>query len=786
MADVDDDDVQAAIALSLATFGDEGEGRTPETEPTHTAMLEEFSAVTGSELPAARAALEAADWDMARAVDMFFEGMQYSPQPAEEWPAEDCDFLDEGALEGVPCPFSVGQSVTTLDDVGKVRELAEGHGGWEEWMAPYCGQAGIVTDTDRDGDVRVEFEKPDGSGLFRLWFNPLALVSAAAEAAAPSPEPEPPPPPPRKLEQPTPPIEGRAVTFDFLRRLTSAHVTDQMKVRATAAAVKYYESCGEKHIPSQCPGRHTLERCEATDVTPPSHSHTVTVTLSLTGSVVDGRNKYASGCDICTQVMRPGEIGYECQACNYTQCEGCWTRSRDDAKRRTAQQQRDFERRQQPPYYITGRDFHREVVKVHTHNLLCRYVELAGCGDGMDSDGSPSVGLADAFVSWNWDSDWEQMLAALGEHTLTVTAAGRAAPHYWLDLFAVNQHTALPPWRCESGLAKHNCPGCASVEDDMMSLSEMEGGRRDKGFERVINSENCRETLLILEPWFDPRPVTRVWCLYEMLLTMLAEKKLTMLAPPEQRGKLSDALLDDITNVERTLVRVDAEHAEATMEDDRVKIFASIRLLLPGGFAELNERASSELRRWTFAASLQALDELRPQHFGRARMMTQLAAYIKREGGAEHMRGCEGMQSLPESRPPLGDDSCSLCLAQWLRRESLRVTAAEGDYGILDEGDESTTAPARSSMSMSARSILSGEALDSDDWGDTGQSSTMYELEKILALGGDDEHEHQIWEQEEASSKSQFLLSQLGIELGETEPEPELEPEPEPRSEPGP
>ena len=70
---------------------------------------------------------------------------------------------------------------------------------------------------------------------------------------------------------------------------------------------------------------------------------------------------------------------------------------------------------------------------------MCRYVELAGCGDCIDADGTRSVGFADAFVSWNWDSDWEALLAALGEHTSMARAAGRAPPHYWLDLFGVNQ-----------------------------------------------------------------------------------------------------------------------------------------------------------------------------------------------------------------------------------------------------------------------------------------------------------------------------------------------------------
>ena len=60
----------------------------------------------------------------------------------------------------------------------------------------------------------------------------------------------------------------------------------------------------------------------------------------------------------------------------------------------------------------------------------------------------------------------------------------------------------------------------------MMSMDEMVAGRKDKGFERVINCESCRETLVLLEPWFSPRPTSRVWCLYEILLTIMAEADL--------------------------------------------------------------------------------------------------------------------------------------------------------------------------------------------------------------------------------------------------------------------
>ena len=101
--------------------------------------------------------------------------------------------------------------------------------------------------------------------------------------------------------------------------------------------------------------------------------------------------------------------------------------------------------------FITGRDFHHHIIKADTHALLCRYTELVDCGDAVDASGVRSLGDADAFVSWKWDSEWEALTGALAEHTQRAVAAGRAAPQYWLDIFAVNQHTALPPCQCQSG-----------------------------------------------------------------------------------------------------------------------------------------------------------------------------------------------------------------------------------------------------------------------------------------------------------------------------------------------
>ena len=144
-------------------------------------------------------------------------------------------------------------------------------------------------------------------------------------------------------------IECRAVTAQFLRRLTERWVTEEMKAKATAQAIAYLES----------------------------------------------------------------------------------------REARSEQQQRDLESRR-ASRFITGRDVHKFVIKEHTHEKMCRYVELAGCGASVDEDGSPSVGNADAFVSWNWDSNWNDLLEALEEHTARIVKEGGRAPRYWLDIFAVS------------------------------------------------------------------------------------------------------------------------------------------------------------------------------------------------------------------------------------------------------------------------------------------------------------------------------------------------------------
>ena len=50
-----------------------------------------------------------------------------------------------------------------------------------------------------------------------------------------------------------------------------------------------------------------------------------------------------------------------------------------------------------------------------------------------------------------------------------------------------------------------------------------------KGFERVIR--HAGRTLLLMDPWDNPRLPTRVWCLYECYTTLAANEVCVFVRP---------------------------------------------------------------------------------------------------------------------------------------------------------------------------------------------------------------------------------------------------------------
>uniref|UniRef100_A0A7M4F3J5 E3 ubiquitin-protein ligase MIB2 n=1 Tax=Crocodylus porosus TaxID=8502 RepID=A0A7M4F3J5_CROPO len=72
-------------------------------------------------------------------------------------------------------PFQHGDKVKCLLDVDILREMQEGHGGWNPKMAEFIGQTGTVHRITDRGDVRVQFNSET-----RWTFHPGALTKVSA------------------------------------------------------------------------------------------------------------------------------------------------------------------------------------------------------------------------------------------------------------------------------------------------------------------------------------------------------------------------------------------------------------------------------------------------------------------------------------------------------------------------------------------------------------------------------------------------------------------------------
>ena len=295
----------------------------------------------------------------------------------------------------------------------------------------------------------------------------------------------------------------------------------------------------------------------------------------------------------------------------------------------------DLQRRKRKPY-VSARDVHRELIVAATKDAMCRYVELPGVCDGHDpATGQWHVGRAQCFLSYSWDSPWEEVVSALVSHTERTVAAGYPPPYYWIDIFAVNQHLSMRPWTCPGVGLIGGCPGCKAVHEDMHDWSR-DVGHPAKGFERVI--QQTKHTLVLMEPWDSPRPPTRVWCLFECYQTLANGGKLEVALGAQQHHHLTRSLGERFTELEALVSGIDARLAEATMEDDRNNIFGLISGA-PGGFNALNEAIRTSLLQWLVSSGTDLLHRVDPS--APALSAVELDAEVTR-----NRYGCCGAKAL--------------------------------------------------------------------------------------------------------------------------------------------
>ncbi len=285
----------------------------------------------------------------------------------------------------------------------------------------------------------------------------------------------------------------------------------------------------------------------------------------------------------------------------------------------------DLRQRRKRPFLST-RDVHKLIIKPETDERYCRYVELPGWGDRA-CRAVPFVGQACSFVSHSWDSPWEELVAALCEH-----AEQHPDHYYWVDIFAVIQHWHTPPDKV--GMQGHmaspcnaDCPGCMAAAEDMPNWEKMQS-TSSGGFGRVLSS--CSHVLVCMEPWHNPRPPTRVWCLYEMYKGLEVEGgRAEVVLSRLQQQAMQVALSENFAKFESLILGLDARDAEVTHPPDKDNIFGLIRSS-EGSFHALNDAIRMALFSWLVDAGRALLTRVNPT--SRALRPAELREEVERHG----------------------------------------------------------------------------------------------------------------------------------------------------------
>ena len=156
-----------------------------------------------------------------------------------------------------------------------------------------------------------------------------------------------------------------------------------------------------------------------------------------------------------------------------------------------------------------------DIVKPATRAGACAYVELLR--GRRSAAGVPAVARATVFLSHAWGNSFEDMIDAAEAHL----GAEADTAFVWIDIFTVNQHNET--------CAQY---GCACGSRRQLRPQEWWSGT----FKDAIASFG--RMLIVMEPWNNPVPLTRAWCLWELLCAVETDTRLDVVLSPRQEAAL--------------------------------------------------------------------------------------------------------------------------------------------------------------------------------------------------------------------------------------------------------
>lgn len=203
------------------------------------------------------------------------------------------------------------------------------------------------------------------------------------------------------------------------------------------------------------------------------------------------------------------------------------------------------------------------IVKPDTLTSSCCYCEMLvrKSNDAGDIVGKPTI-----FLSHAWRYRFETLITAVESHFANRTAKEREEARVWNDIFVEDQ----------------NCVNSKPKDYFFYAFKDAIG--------------HIGNTLLVLDPWDQPIPFSRSWCVWEIYSTICTNAKLDVALSPSGRHHFWNALVNNFHVIVNVISSINAAKASAFCEEDKIRIDQTIRDSV--GFFTVNRMISDRMREW--------------------------------------------------------------------------------------------------------------------------------------------------------------------------------------------
>jgi tetratricopeptide (TPR) repeat protein len=227
------------------------------------------------------------------------------------------------------------------------------------------------------------------------------------------------------------------------------------------------------------------------------------------------------------------------------------------------------------------------------------------------------IATATVFISHAWKLAFLDVVDTLKHHFRHTSQSAVL----WFDLFSNNQHAAV----------------------------DLDFGWWSTTFKSAI--AKFGRTVVVLYPWYNPFPLRRAWCLYEIFCSIDCGSKLELAMTRFDEANFVQSVKEESYVVLKMIGTINLELSEAFNPSDKDRIFDVVRSTV--GFDALNSAIFERLRVWVIEAvenAIETADTPADQlllKFGLASLLRQQGRF--RESDA-HFLNC-----IQEQRE-LGDD----------------------------------------------------------------------------------------------------------------------------------